>query len=267
MLRVLLLFLLSVNAYATPQKVELWFLSIDKTSWLDSIIKKPYVYYSYVAGKSLQCQQMGEYCFDPQVGLYKRGQEGEVQQEIDMAEIENNTKYDFMETPKGIDRDLVACEKGGDFFSNIFCGKKNAKQEKSKINLQVWVDTSSTMRQVDYKGFGDTCEREIFLSNLAQTCPLNQKMKVYFFDEFRKEAGNFQPVCVADGLNNMKRIISDIKASKVKNLIIITDIFEAESSFINAIKMTGVAKIKGLEKPLYAKDIQKELRRVRKLCL
>lgn len=260
---VLLILSVSVNAYALPKRFEVWFLSIDKVSWLDGVLKSQSRSDKLVQ-QALQCQQMGEYCFDPQVGLYKRAEEGKVQEELDLSTIENNKKYDFLEPHTGLDRQMIDCDKAQ--FFDIFCGKQQKKMKEGKSKLEVWVDVSSTMKQVDFNGFDNECSRERFLKDLNATCPMNQKMKVYYFEEFRKEAGSFDRVCLSGGLNNMKRIIQNLNSSKAENVIIITDIFEAEEGFINAIEASGRGIIRGLKEPFYAKDMKAQLKSVRKLC-
>jgi hypothetical protein len=259
----LITLLFGLNAFALPKRVEVWFLSIDRTSWLNNLNKSTVG--RKIAQRSLQCQVMGEYCFDPQVGLYKRGEEQEAQSSIDMAEIEKSNSYDFLEPHKGHERNLIECDENSNFF-DIFCGKARKKISQGKTNLEVWVDVSSTMKQVDFDGFNRECKRQRFLKNLSKTCPLNQKMKIYYFEEFRKEAGTLDRVCLSGGLNNMKRIIEDVNNSKADNVIIITDIFEAEDKFISAIENTGRGIIKGLKEPIYAADLKGELQRVGKLC-
>lgn len=261
---ILLSFLFSNLAQAMPKHIEVWFLSIDKqTSLLHFIenLEKQTPQKKY-AQSGLQCQPMGDYCFDPQIGLYKKG--APQPEAIDYAEAEKNEKYNFMDTPSSIDRDMINCDKAS--FFDVFCGKSQKKVKQGRADLEVWIDVSSTMKQVDFQGFDKKCSRELFLEKLNQTCPMNKKMKVYYFEEYRKEAGSFDRSCLSGGLNNMKRIVQDLKKSETKNVIIITDIFEADVSFIDAIEATGRATIKGLEKPLYAKDISNELKRVRKFC-
>ena len=220
---------------------------------------------SKLAYGKLQCQQMGEYCFDPQIGLYKRGEEGKALEEVDMAEVENSKAYDFMDPHKGHERDLIECDENSNFF-DIFCGKAKKISAQGKSKLEVWVDVSSTLKQVDFNGYAKPCARETFLKTLAGTCPLNQKMKVYYFEEFKKEAGALDRVCISGGLNNMKNILRDLKQSKADHVIIITDIFEAEDSFITGIEVMGKNTIKGLDKPFYAKDLKSELKRVQTIC-
>ncbi|MDH5415155.1 MAG: hypothetical protein OEW87_13545 [Flavobacteriaceae bacterium] len=268
MLKAILVFLFTANVYALPQRVEVWFLSASKTSFLESILEpnfRPGDIYSQASTK-LQCQQMGDYCFDPQVGLYKRGDENKALDLIDYGELDKKQKYDFFDTPKGVERNMIECDENPDFF-DVFCGKmKKIKRKKTK--LEVWVDVSSTMRQIDLANYGEGCSREDFLKKLTLTCPMGAGLKVYSFTEYRKEVSTLHYACKHDGLNNMKRLIKDIEKSNVKNLIVITDIFEAESSFIDALKSLGKNKVhlKGIDKPLYANKIQSQLQRVRKLC-
>jgi hypothetical protein len=251
------------SALALPKHFEVWFLSVPRHAWLNNLLKENHVK-SKVAAGSLQCQPMGEYCFDPQVGLYKKDKANKYQEQIDLSEVEKNNKYDFMDVPQKMEREMINCDDAS--FFDIFCGEAKKKSKAAKVKLEVWVDVSSTMKQVDFNGFDKKCGREMFLENLSQTCPLNQKMKVYYFEEFRKEAGALDRVCLSAGLNEMKIIISDLKKSTVDNVIIITDIFEAHEEFINAIEGLGAGVIRGLDNPLYAKDIKKELKRIGPLC-
>jgi hypothetical protein len=251
------------SAYSLPKHFEVWFLSVPQNTWLDSILEMDKTSHK-VALANLQCQPMGEHCFDPQVGLYKKDKANKYQEQIDLSEVEKNNTYDFMEVPERMEREMIDCDKSS--FFDIFCGKAQKKAKQKKVKLEVWVDVSSTMKQVDFNGFDKKCSRETFLENLSQTCPMNEKMKIYYFEEFRKEAGSLDRVCLSGGLNEMKRIVSDLKKSTAENVIIITDIYEAQEEFTSAIEALGRGVIKGLDKPLYAKDIKKELQRVRPLC-
>lgn len=255
--------LFAQTAWSMPERFEVWFLSVDQAAWLDQVLPG-HKSYKKISQSNVQCQPMGEYCFDPQIGLYKKGEESKFDSVVGAEVIEDKEKYDFIEPAKSVERNMIECD-GETTMFDVFCGKAK-KIMKNNSPLEVWIDVSSTMKQVDFKGFSKPCSRELFLDGLNQTCPLNEKMKVYYFDEYRVEAGAFDRVCLSSGLNNMKRIRQNIEQSKAKNIIIITDIFEAEESFINWIEASGKGHIKGLDKPLYAADINKELSRVRKLC-
>ena len=258
-----LLVLFSAHAFAWPKNFEVWFIKKPLNAWLDNILIDQYKS-SKIVQSQIQCQPMGEYCFDPQVGLYKKGEENKVQERVDLSLVESESSYDFMEVPEKMEREMINCDDAN--FFDIFCGKAQKKMKEGRSDLEIWVDTSSTMKQIDFNGFDKKCAREVFLESLAQTCPLNKKMKVYYFESFLKEAGSFDRVCLSGGVNNMKRILQELKKSKAKNVILITDIFEAEQSFISEIENSGRGKIRGLDKPLYANEIKNELKRVRKLC-
>ena len=122
------------------------------------------------------------------------------------------------------------------------------------------------MKQVDFSGFDKPCKREFFLKSLSDSCSEESQLKIYFFEEFRKQAGMLDRVCLSGSLNNMKNIISDLKRSKAERVLIITDIFEAQESFLNELEALGPTKIKGIDKPFYANNIKKELARYRKFC-
>ncbi len=263
MFRLLFIFVfITANTWAMPKKIEVWFLSIPNSSLLRPMLEtKKFL----PVARSLQCQQMGEYCFDPQVGLYKKGEEGALQEEVDTSQVETANKYDFMDPHKGAERSLIECDENPGFF-DIFCGKAKKLSTKSDIKLEVWVDVSSTMKQVDFQSYDKACYREMFLDEIKRTCPLNQKMKVYSFEEYKSEVGSLDRVCLSGGLNDMKKLVKDIKKSKADHLILITDIFEAEEKFIFDIENMANSTIKGLNKPLYAKDLLKDVKRVKTLC-
>lgn len=235
-------------------------MSVDHTSYLESpYFKDP----SKLYARNLQCQQMGEYCFDPQIGLYKKDEE-EIK-EVDQSAVEKNKKYDFIDPPKGVDRNMIECDKNPSFF-DIFCGKATASGSVKKSKLEIWVDTSSTMKQVDFNGFEKQCQRERFLKTMRNSCVGNENLNIYFFEEYRTQAGSLDRVCLSSGLNDMKRIVQDLKESKTDHVLIITDIFEAQDTFIDAIDALGPSKILGLKKPMYASMIMTELKRIKKLC-
>lgn len=260
MFRACLIFLLSTSSlWATPKTVEVWFLGLQQTSFISHSK-------NLVASNNLQCQKMGEYCFDPQVGLYKPDAQEGVDESLDQSKVESSKNYEFMEVSKGVGTDLIECDRDAGFF-DIFCGKAKKINKVLQPKLEVWIDVSSTMKQVDYGGIDKACKRELFLESLSVSCPMGSKMKAYSFEEYRKEVGSFDRVCLSSGLNKMSNIIRDLKNSKADHVIIITDIYEAEDRFISSIENLTDFKIKGLNKPFYASQLKDELKRVQGLCL
>lgn len=251
--------LVSSLAFALPKSVEVWFLSAEPVS-------KSYFNLSnelYAQGR-IQCQPMGEYCFDPQVGLYKKGEEKKVQEAADYSAVEAANKYDFIDPPKSTERELIKCD--GKSFFDIFCGKAK-KQKKDNVKLEIWIDQSSTMRQVDGADLNNSCRRSRFVKSLNVACPLNEKLKVHYFTVHKKEAGTLNNLCHSSGTNQMKNIIRYLKQTKREKILIITDIFEAQGEFLDELKNLGVVKIKGVEQPMYASELRNQLGHVQKMCL
>lgn len=258
-----LLLLLTINsAWAYPKHLEVWFLSVDRTAFIEHLVPTTQTS-SLFAQQKLQCQQMGDYCFDPQVGLYKLDEAKQVEEAIDYQQLDKQEKYFNAGVAKSIDREFIKCDKNHMF--DIFCGNAKGKSDADE-KLEIWVDISSTMKQVDFDGYDKMCKRESFLKALNTKCPMNRKMKVYIFDDNRKELGAFDRVCLNAGLNQAQRIMRDIKISKAKNLIIITDIFEASEEFVNFVEFEAKGVARGIQKPLYAKDMHKDIERMRKMC-
>ena len=263
--RVILTFslLVSLGSWAMPETFEVWFLQTPPTE-----VTLIHTHYKSVAQSKLQCQKMGDYCFDPQVGLYKLGEEKQIQIQNDYQKMDLKEKYDQLPFASSLDRKMVDCTRK-DLF-DIYCGHAEGEEETlggAKVGMmEIWVDTSSTMRQVDFSLTRPTCERERFLESVLQSCKRDKRVKLYSFDTYKREMDVVARVCHNEGLNDMKRIMKDIKASRSKKILIITDIFEAEADFINFIESTPGGSHRGLDQPLYARDIHKHIERLVKEC-
>lgn len=251
---IILTLILSGQLLAMPKNFEIWFLSIDKKAALLELLNKEGKKISGSLAQAIQCQPMGEYCFDPQVGLYKPGENQKVEEEVIYEALDSTVKQEQPATASSVDRQMINCD--GDSYFDIFCGKAN-EEKKSDVKLEIWIDISSTLRQVDFVSHTEPCMREIFLQTLDKSCPFNKKMRVSIFNESRKEAGTMNSVCTNYGLNNMDRIIQEVKESSAKNLIIITDIFEAQEKLIDFVESYPQGKIKGVDTPLYPSDLKK----------
>lgn len=256
----LLLIMYSSHIFAMPKKLEVWFLSPSKVAFIERFDKK--IVFSKKLAQKLQCQKMGEYCFDPQVGLYKPDENGGAQVEIDYSQAEEQETYKELPHARSIDREMIDCE-GADLF-DFFCHK--AKKEKVKTaNLEVWIDTSSTLKEIDPDKNDDICKRQSFVTSLDVDCPLNKKLGLYVFTESIKKVDTFSRVCSHYGLNNINRLIRYIEESEVQNLLIITDIYEANEKLINFIENAGGSH-RGVKEPMYAKDMKNYLKEISSLC-
>lgn len=222
------LFLLSSVALAAPQTLEIWLLSNAKVSELNQLLNRPqYIYRPLTA--ELECQEMGDYCFDPQYGLYKKDDSwGQVNAGNVTAD-----KGPKIPSEKSVDRDLINCDPNNYF--DIFCGKAR-KATTASAKLDLWIDTSSSMREFDFSDKEGGCHRKSLVKRLDTSCPFNQKVNVMMFDTSIKQAGSMDSLCNNSGLNDYKRLIDWIERSEAKKLVIITDIYELHKDFADYVE-------------------------------
>ena len=231
---------------AAPREIEVWFISNSKVAQLNDLLNKPhYVYRAPTA--EFQCQEMGDFCFDPQYGLYKKDDA--------MAEVVETVKIetDGPVIPAGtsIDRNLIDCDPKNYF--DVFCGKaKNQPQAAAKLDL--WIDTSGSMKEFDYSDKEGNCHRKSLVKQLDEVCGFNQKVNVMMFDTSIKQAGGMDQLCLNQGLNDYKRLMDWVERSDAKKLVIITDIYEFHKEFSDFIESKN-GKLRGDKDPLTAKQM------------
>ena len=247
--------------FALPDHIEVWFLSVDKTAQLEKLLQSETT--QIKVAQAIQCQPMGDYCFDPQVGLYKPGDDKKAKETVLYEELDTTKKYKNPDSATSLDRQMINCE--GEQAFDIFCGKALADNKKYPP-FEIWIDISGTMKEVDFSGHDQTCRRESFVRGLANSCPFNQKMAIHIFNESKKESGNMSDVCLNYGLNEIDRLIDSIKTTKAKQLLIITDIYEAHERFVDFIEFTGKGTIRGLKKPFYAKNMKDQIKSLSRFC-
>lgn len=258
MIRIFILLLISLNAFAAPKEIEVWFLSNRKTAQLEELLNQPTIKFRAPTAE-LQCQPMGDYCFDPQYGLYKKDDTGF---DSDVATNKLNTEGPGIPSGKSVERDLINCDPKNYF--DVFCGK--AKPEsKSEAKLEIWVDTSSSMREFDFSDKDGSCGRKSLLKQLDKSCGFNQKVNVMMFDTSIKQAGGMDQLCNNQGLNDYKRLIDWIERSNARKLIVITDIYEFHKEFADYIESLN-GKFRGDKDPLLAKDMLSMVDQLAKSC-
>lgn len=246
MIRFLLLSLITIQVYAAPKELEVWFLSNAKVTQLNNLLNRPqYVYRAPVA--KLECQEMGDYCFDPQYGLYKKDDAG---LEVDVGKISED-KGPSIPSGQSLDRELINCDKAN--FFDVFCGKAKA-EVKSEIKLDLWVDTSSSMKEFDYSDKEGGCFRKSLVTRLDDTCGFNQKVNVMMFDTSIKQAGSMDQMCSNQGLNDYKRLMDWIERSDARKLVVITDIYEFHKEFADFIESKN-GRLRGDKDALTAKQM------------
>ena len=253
-------FIVSTLAWSAPKEIEVWFLSAPKTSYLENLLKEK-TYRSVATADNLQCQPMGDYCFDPQYGLYKPDHLDETVKAEDAAK---DVTGPAVPTAASVDRNLINCEKSNMF--DVFCGKAKAVDAVKMQSLEIWVDTSSSMREMDYTDKEGGCFRKSLLKRLdSDGCGFNQKLNVMMFDTSIKQAGGMDSLCLNIGLNDYKKNIDWIERSTAKKLIIITDLYELHKDYADYLESKN-AVIKGDKTPMTAKEMLDQVDRIAKVC-
>lgn len=255
-----MLFLFSAYAVAAPKEIEVWFISNAKVTQLNEYLNRPqYVYRAPTA--ELQCQEMGDYCFDPQFGLYKKDDAG-----LEMVETKKIDKEGpSIPAAKSVERELIDCDPKNYF--DVFCGKakKESAPAAAATKLDLWIDTSSSMREFDPQDKDGSCYRKSFVKQLDSVCGFNRKVNVMMFDTSIKQAGGIDSMCTNQGLNEYKRLIDWIERSEAKKLVVITDIYEFHKEFSDYIESKH-GKFRGDKEPLTAKQMVELADELAKSC-
>lgn len=247
---------ISISAFAAPQSVEVWFLSNAKVSELNQLLDKEVKYHQMTA--ALQCQEMGDFCFDPQFGLYKKETMGE---EVSAAELEKSGPS--IPAAKSVERELIDCDPKNYF--DVFCGKAKKEAAPGTAKLDLWIDTSSSMREFDFSDKDGNCQRKNLVKALDTTCGFNQKVNVMMFDTSMKQAGGMSDLCNNQGLNDYKRLMDWVERSTAKKLVIITDIYEFHKEFSDYIESKH-GKFRGDKDPLTAAQMAELASTLAKSC-
>ncbi len=257
MLHWILGLLLIQSAFSAPQHLEVWFISAHKKAELQQmIIQRPYVLRSMTA--ELQCQEMGDFCFDPQYGLYKKD---DANLDVDAGKVVQDNAP-TIPPAKAVERDLINCDKNN--FFDIFCGKAK-KEAVANYKLDLWIDTSSSMREMDFSDKEGGCFRKSLVKRLDDSCGFNQKVNVMMFDTSIKQAGSMDSLCNNQGLNDHKKLMDWIERSDAKKLIIITDIYEFSKDFADYVESKH-GKFRGDKDPIVAAQLLDMVDDLEKSC-
>lgn len=223
-----IVFLFSLSVFAAPKSIEIWFVSNSKTANLEKILNQTEIKKGPLKAE-LACQEIGDYCFDPQFGLYKRDMPND---DVPTDKVEKKSAP-VIPSAGTLDRDLINCDPKNYF--DIFCGKAQ-KNKVGNAKIDLWIDTSSSMREFDPLDSTGNCNRKTLVQQLDQSCSFNGQVNVMMFDTSIKQAGSMDSLCTNQGLNDYKRLMDWIERSEANKLIIITDIYEFHKEFANFIE-------------------------------
>lgn len=250
---IILMLFLPAAAMATPQKIEMIFLSPLKVSMILELLDQyqNIKYSKAIAQNDMEnCTPMGDGCFHPQYGFIPK-------EEKKLPALDEDKKLE-LKTFNAVETSLVNCDK--DNYFDIFCGKTRAATSFSEI--EIWFDISSSLKSVDYNKDPEQCARRTFMEKVAQSCKGRIRASVY--NTSIKEVGDHSGVCEAYGTNDQSRLIKWIKDSKARHLLVVTDIDEMSTEMrdlleSNGAKMTGdgVKAFTSSDLLEYAKDFSK----------
>ena len=238
--------LYSASLMARPDNLEVWFVSSPSVT--ENKIKIPLkLQYEIAENKRHNCRPINESeCFHPQFGVIST-KDGK---KIEYKDEQVTPTADSIKLSKS---DILHCEKTYHF--DLFCGKA-AKLKRKNSNLEIWVDTSSSMRSYDYAQKDDTCFRKSFMTLLRSRCQ-KKKFDLSGFAGSLKSLANDNYLCLNHGVNNQDRLISWMEASIAKNLIVITDASQLTLKMTTYLESKG-ATIRGMNKgdTIYANKLK-----------
>jgi len=211
---------------ALPKRVDIIFLAAKKTADLKELTKDQYpIVLRAIAQKEDNCVPMGDGCFHPQLGFIE-GKSGKA------LEDQKDQKDVKVKTINSMDTNMIDCKEGN--YWDIFCGKAKA-QKHGPVDYEVWIDTSSSLRNVDWSKDSTHCFRRSFIERLKSKCSI----EVQTFDTSIKQMGGLSNLCINYGLNDQKRLMQWIDESKAKHLILVTDIDEGTLKFRDYLDSIG----------------------------
>jgi len=252
----------SQQAVANPQRVEIWFLSPPLAAKLNDVATRA----NLLAQTQLQnftCVPMGEGCFHPQYGYTDKFGVGIIRpfEEKDFSDVALAEEEGSFKTIGSFEKSGIECDKSNYF--DIYCGK--AFDDDYETKVEIWVDTSSGLSSVDYSRDSDYCFRRSFVSRVVGQCQKNL-VSVSTFDSSLKQMGALSSLCVSHGISDQDRLISWIKNSKIRYLLIITDIGEYTAKMDSFLKEIGAYVRGGNQGFLAAKDLDGLTKQVTSAC-
>ncbi len=265
----------SFSAIATPQKIEMIFLSPQKTAQLLELIeKKDSEKLLSLLTQNDQtyldnCVPMGDGCFHPQYGYINR-KPVVTSQATTVTETkppvlgasgipEGKDPELQLKTFNAIETNLVNCDKGNYF--DIFCGK--TKPTGKFAEVEIWFDVSSSLRAADYNRDPNFCNRRSFLTKVTEGC--KDHVSAYIYNTSLKQVGDPSSVCLSYGGNDEPKLLQWIKDSQAKTLLIVTDVDEMSKEMRDFLDSKG-AKYTGELKSFYSNDLVDYAKEFVKYC-
>jgi hypothetical protein len=253
-------FLISTPLWATPEKIEIFFLSEQKVQTLiERIEKKDSPQYSKALVQNYECIPMGEGCFHPQLGFTK-------EKPPVLSEIEEEARPEGykLNTINSLDVQMIECREG-EYF-DIFCGQSTLEENKKEkpADLEVWFDISTSMRKTDYSKDLEHCNRRTMARVLKDRCEQSPRIAVY--NTSLKALSDLSGICLFQGTNDQNRLLQWIRASKAKHLVLVMDTEEYSGELRDFLALEN-AVVHGLEtESLYSDNLVDRVDKLTSSC-
>lgn len=265
MIKLLLLgFLLSsffTPTYATPAKVSVIFLFPDHSA-LNFINPPTFSWGPLLSFKDLAddpsfiCTPREHGCFHPQYGIIPyEDLKGRFSAPNKQHESKRETEDLYLpgfgrESMNAGNMNLVHCGDPENYF-NLYCGGPAEEEIQKSSGIHVWIDISTSMRQVDYSRDPKFCQRRIFAQAIQRDCP--GEVHFSLFNTSLIPIQGLDRMCSFAGDNNTERIIEWIKRHSMDHLIIVTDVDEINARFMSYLK--------SIDAQIYGADSEKFIAR------
>jgi len=235
---------------AEVQKIDVYFLSRPSSVFTVPSFQTLFTGLYAQNGDNLECVPMGDGCFNPQYGYVEN------KEKLKEKTLAPKPVKVEMKTINAEEVDLIECDSKNYF--DLYCGraKKNDHgQESDSVNFELWIDTSSSMRLVDYSSEDAYCDRRRLVALLRSDC--KKDIEVSIFNTTKKHLGTLDNLCLNHGPNDEDRMVQWLKNSNAKHVVIITDAEEYVGAFREYLDIFG-ATIHGIGvKPLFASDLNR----------
>lgn len=270
-----LFFLFPFLALAEPDQLIVVFLSSVESVSFSELVDPQFEYSRELTQSGLKssCISFGDKCFHPQRGLVDPSQsDTSVEFHQGPSKI---IKYDFSDIGKTEDHmgtmglysesSLGIDCKEGKFF-DIYCGKAkkiNSESKEKQAGFEVWIDTSTSMRDSDYQFKKTTCYRKDFADRMRSSCG---GVDIYQYSSSKKQVGSTNSLCDNKNQNSQTNLYKWIKNSSAQTLLIVTDASSLDMDFQRVIDSVK-GRVYGIEdRMIGGKHLKDYVPKFKKYC-
>lgn len=262
-------------AFAEPDQLIVLFLSSVESVSFSERLTPNFEFSQEFAQRGLisNCISFGDKCFHPQKGLIDPKQTDHTSEFYQKGT--RDLKYDFSDVEstedhmggKGLNSEASSeldCKE--EQYFDIYCGKAKkitGKPRRKQAGFEVWIDTSTSMKDSDYQFQKLTCYRKDFADRMRSSC---QGVDIYQYAASRKQVGSTATLCENNNQNSQSSLYKWIKNSNAKTLLIITDASSLDMEFQSVIDSVN-GQVYGIEdRMIGGKHLKEYISKFKKYC-